>query len=1495
MAGRKHGWRRITLDYRIPILIGVILVLALVVITPEDVVGCCYHYGCSFWSPPLSAKDNCSHLGCASPMCRNSGCCEDAGGTPHPECCYHDTICTLTTITISTTTLPPIPQCWENAMLYDGYPLYRDATPNTGKPDKSSDVNDDHTYPYGCDPLNIYGGGVGADKVGGTGILQDRVKDYDDPSPTRPTIILSDSVKDRYWEITPTDYNPAWMSHVDGTRPGYGWDFEDVDDELHTTDFDYGSSYLGDLSGLAGGAGYGVINCDQVELPGCENPRDHYCRPKSLQHQPCEACRRHNTCPALCFNYDLRYYRMFNINTVWANIFKISPEVNMPVTGEHYIRVEDESFIDSVYEVQCVPPTGPALQDDGTYLLGIAEGPCREDSDCNSRYCSIDSDKKNFGHCCPRGTEYDLTRECCMANGVNDAKRTDQDYCKKKIARWGVKCIFEEGHCKDDSECMTGYKCLDNIYTNLNDSACCPDISDQLMGQCPESEAGYLWDGKTCTKVTAPGTATDITKFPWMKSWTRTAEAEPGDGGGPISIYMAGGGMIPDWWEAACRTDPNIVRDRSPGGKKYPDPCPECKDCMYAWPYIENPSPIWAETRNIGNSYTSDSTHKYCGNGAWCYSGQEAYCVVKGWADPVTAKPKSDKNRKCGCRHGNNCKDACADYDCNCYRDLDQPNGMTPDPYVSGHITSCEKGPPLAEYGCCGATDYWPGNQDSDCWTPKCSKCPKGQRPPNCKGGYDDHDSYVEPGIVDVNTDLIPQSCGALKMKQVDYYPYPVNKDPVTDPSEKAPESWFTYSINPNPCNAITNPRDRPEHENDLPQPTDPWTVLNYEILGTEICTRAKSLEVTTTFTIRNYMNRRAYVEQCMWHGCSRLEVDSWFIRHGYKTCRKVGGEDDGKIYNVNLGGVYKNTCIRPCCCWRQNNKCDANNQECLCSGEYCGSDEEIWCEMYDECYCHEHCWGCWHHRGLDDYYPATYDRNDDNARMPPEKGPDYEGPAYPEECQRDECIAYEEMEDISVVTAEPYGSHLEIARPLTVQAPHVDVKVYGEIRYKTPEKAASDDYTINYTRAIGYLTIQALDDEYIDLLNGFELDVPERTRLAFTKSNLPLIHELTGLESAMRWDYDLIPKGSGHRLAEFHGFIRGDSYDEKKCVKDTTKINTWGFLGFGGESTAQDPVYYIGNYNPHREYLLYYDQFNALTSTYTWARDVLAVDKADPECIYFIQDWWYNLRLYRNYRYDEKRTWDFEAITMHPRPSEEFGRHFLNQPHAVMNVEQEESCVGCQFKVAFVKYAPYCDHQQISEEEKNKCNDETSTRTVLPSGGVVCKWKDGWPISEDKCRDVVDPTVSKLDFLNCEKSPSRYKSYCENGIYKAYWWDTFQVKYYWQNNKCVVETIKECQPKDIQPQSYTLIFDSGEIDPMDIDNATLTIHTNMRNVKLQPFMSDPQEKECEDDVDCSKGGVQCFVKKVHELKPKPEVTSSGTKIKVKIKAEDLCDGTEYG
>ena len=197
-----------------------------------------------------------------------------------------------------------------------------------------------------------------------------------------------------------------------------------------------------------------------------------------------------------CYDYNAKYYRQFNKDSVWAFITGITPELYDQPMEEWYLG-----------------------------KLGEAEGDCDSDSDCkDGLHCSY-SDDPDKDHCCPEGKEYNLETKTCEECGVYAYKR-NPDYCEKR-AKLGVQCKCDEGesHC-NPGECKEGLECMPGPE-GVGVDGCCK----------PHDE---FWNGYHCVTPTTTITPGKI------------AEAEP-DCHGDNSLCESGlhcsisGGDNPDY------------------------------------------------------------------------------------------------------------------------------------------------------------------------------------------------------------------------------------------------------------------------------------------------------------------------------------------------------------------------------------------------------------------------------------------------------------------------------------------------------------------------------------------------------------------------------------------------------------------------------------------------------------------------------------------------------------------------------------------------------------------------------------------------------------------------------------------------------------------------------------------------------------------------------------------------------------------------------------
>ena len=244
------------------------------------------------------------------------------------------------------------------------------------------------------------------------------------PSTVHPNVLQDpDLVRDRYWKHNATN------QEFKGSRPGYC-----------------------SGEGMFIGAG---------SMGGCMEGggRDDFGRPASKQHIPCSPCggfdyEYKNTgnddtdyCGSQCHNYDLRYYRQFNIDSVWVNIFKISPEIHFPLDAR--MKIPDTN-------ANCLPTSPePAKcrlanihEGYGPAIPGSDEDSCRTGDDCiPGLVCMNVSARRAL--CCPLGSEN--FAECCRDPDTQRCLEFKFDCpIDSVIKEW--KGIGEPG-CEDDDDC----------------------------------------------------------------------------------------------------------------------------------------------------------------------------------------------------------------------------------------------------------------------------------------------------------------------------------------------------------------------------------------------------------------------------------------------------------------------------------------------------------------------------------------------------------------------------------------------------------------------------------------------------------------------------------------------------------------------------------------------------------------------------------------------------------------------------------------------------------------------------------------------------------------------------------------------------------------------------------------------------------------------------------------------------------------------------------
>lgn len=432
--------------------------------------------------------------------------------------------------------------------------------------------------------------------------------------------------------------------------------------------------------------------------------------------------------PEMAFNHDLRHFRQFNANTVWARTFKVTPEVNY---------LDPREFPDFL----CRQATR-GVYVNGEQKLGAGEAHCEGDDDCQDEegtalHCVEGHGDALPSHCCEVGYYWDTHLNCCHPHGVPDILpytarswlgMNAYTYCEGKRDERGTTCGYEEGACSTDDMCGTGpggcnLVCKDDVTRSYfgaaaaaaRDNACC--CEDQY------------WNGANCIPIRAdPHNPVDY----WTKSWTRTSgDGRNEEGGGPIWFHIGGGAMIPNMTEAVgwgdvygssgywgrfkysdVNDDPlmaikGIENLDAPYGsmadKRYSS-CNEdytqlserCYYCTAAWNMVGGQNPIWHET---GRLSMSRDEYKYlgcevCDDRTGC-SGSDTGGPTNagnGWTtiDPIFGESQQDGD----CGRYAWVDGVCIKDDCTCFRDFDDRNN------AGDKCRSIETGDtPIGEYG----------------------------------------------------------------------------------------------------------------------------------------------------------------------------------------------------------------------------------------------------------------------------------------------------------------------------------------------------------------------------------------------------------------------------------------------------------------------------------------------------------------------------------------------------------------------------------------------------------------------------------------------------------------------------------------------------------------------------------------------------------------------------------------------------------------------------
>ncbi|MBD3262692.1 MAG: hypothetical protein GF334_13665, partial [Candidatus Altiarchaeales archaeon] len=204
------------------------------------------------------------------------------------------------------------------------------------------------------------------------------------------------------------------------------------------------------------------------------------------------------------FNYDPRYYRLFNINTVWSKVFKVTPElhyfdnINKRCTlaeggvKPKFIPVEEGG----IKAYQCLEDS-PG-KDAEHY--GVNGGDCDGDSDCadvlGRELVCLNT------HAAWGGGESGCQRFGGAATSVG---QESQDNCCPKGACWDYHthcCAFEEPKRGIGETCNSDDECYSNDYLTVCTSKCRANAGEAMDSCdpkhcCPKAESGrpdWYWD-----------------------------------------------------------------------------------------------------------------------------------------------------------------------------------------------------------------------------------------------------------------------------------------------------------------------------------------------------------------------------------------------------------------------------------------------------------------------------------------------------------------------------------------------------------------------------------------------------------------------------------------------------------------------------------------------------------------------------------------------------------------------------------------------------------------------------------------------------------------------------------------------------------------------------------------------------------------------------------------------------------------------------------------
>ncbi|MFH0861495.1 MAG: hypothetical protein V1875_00555 [Candidatus Altiarchaeota archaeon] len=1079
-------------------------------------------------------------------------------------------------------------------------------------------------------------------------------------------------------------------------------------------------------------------------------------------------------------------------------------------------------------------------------------------------------------HCCPVGYEFDLTHRCCMpedeavrlvemqdrrAMEPTDASMgmggddccVEVGYCEEKIRETGNLCGHAEGPCRNETrddqpvnECENGLACAQSYFsTSKWETACC-------------KEGTEIWTGKECMAYN--------NSAPWYASWTRS---------GDVKLHSLGGQMIPNGPEAAAFNNPQIPYNIWPYDQRNMGQGDEirwcdnnnCGACRLSILYKPPPSPIWFEARNLGDNYQPAYWVQAC-NGP--FDGRD-----------TTIRPF--KNDFGGLSE-------CAEKNCNCGRAMDGLKDRADGIKIDGagcnvmDQTSCVRGEypapfsigdPETDHKCnCVGTGHGGFNGDGDSCGGWASANPPNYYAITNSTPVDPNFDYVEAD------EFVPELCGRIQRKEVEnvggYYPRYY---------EDSPRSWFDYIVyeyDENHQIIQTTPHEKvgDDRNNDITSmPPRPYTLLKENTLDFAIGGGTRYIKVEMNYTVENQIIRTMYLKQCTWRGCSRLEEE---VYHYQRTREQLhcgvwttettdhdagsppncclrtdwrpilqgcGPMGTGKRYLYQCGGCTYDDCI---------------DAETGLPGQDGIPDTNGYDQYYDDCDCMYSCWGCWHFEGQTDWYPLTKPNADSG----------------------DEEKAYEQINDTSVVKAKEFGNHLRVENPLTRGNAETRTTVRGRMLYGDPEA---------YDYAMGYITVKMADEEsirrasgnpsipLIDMFSGLTFMIPNVSIMDVRTKQYPTLHTLYSLESTLPLDYILLQRENTYQM-RMH---RMCYYNENGIlsIPDLDKFY------------SQQPIYIRWLQNPAKKYVSYMDLYQASGTRYNLWAPIVQADLANQICRNYFDERSESIPLLRNFAENEPLYYDFESLHIKPENIEANIKYYGYDPATLGNAQMTE--LSKPFQNVYVRQAPACNEGLLAAQDINDCGNcpdmcSAIANTVCNGGMCDCEYMQGYADLFPK--DVAMCNKSNIwkltEQISCEGPPSKYKSFCSRGRYYALWLDTFQVMFKADDAVCMYQPVKVCNPKEIEPNSFTLIFEpSATINEWNTTN--LTLYSHFQQVSFNPFGN---QSPCVSQIsNPSAGGLSVFIEK-----PKPKLytleymgsTNNGETIQAKIRESDLCDTT---